>query len=145
MSENKAQSFLRSALVIGPSDRMERVENLLVDGMPDVNCCIEGKEFWVENKEPKEPKRLSTPLFGSNHKFSQSQLNWFLAQRRAGGNAFAFIWTDRRGILLKSDHVELANSMDMRDFENLALWMQFKPVKADQRAALREIVLSQCK
>lgn len=145
MSENNAQAFLRNALVVGPHDRMERVENLLVDGMPDVNCCIAGKEFWVENKQPKEPKRRSTTLFGSNHKFSQNQINWFLSQRNAGGNAFAFIWTDVRGILLSSRHVELANSMTMPDFENLALWMQFKPVKAEQRAELRSIVLDQCK
>lgn len=141
MSENNAQAFLRRALVIGPNDRLERVENILVPGMPDVNGCINGKEFWIENKEPSEPKRGNTPLFGSNHRFSQDQLNWFLKQRNAGGRAYAFVWTDRRGMLFQSKHADLLNTLTVSQMLQIALWHEEKPVYIDGRNALRSILV----
>ncbi len=142
MSENRAQNFLRSALITGPHDRMDRVENVLVDGMPDVNACVHGYEFWIENKQPKEPKREDTPLFGSNHKFSQEQMNWFLKQRQAGGFAFAFVWTDKRGILLTDHQVQIANQQTVIELIDDSIWHGVKPVHAIHRAALRSSLLA---
>lgn len=145
MSENKAQAFLRQSLVISPMDRMDRVENVLLLGMPDVSCCIEGKEFWIENKQPIEPKRTSTPLFGSNHKFSVEQKNWFLQQSNAGGNAFAFIWTDKRGILLPAYAVQEANGMTIDELTDNCIWTSIKPVPQHIRQAMRTALLARCR
>lgn len=140
MAENNAMDFLRRALVISPHDRLERVENLLVPGMPDANGCISGREFWIENKQPVEPKRDSTPLFGSNHKFSQDQLNWFLKQINAGGRAYAFVWTDKRGMLFSGKSVDLLNTLTVPQLEMLALWKARKPVTVHERNFLRDII-----
>lgn len=145
MSENNAQAFLRRALVIGPNDRLERVENILVPGMPDVNGCISAAEFWIENKEPTEPKRASTPLFGSNHRFSQEQLNWFLKQQNAGGHAFGFVWTDKRGMLLGPALVQLANDATLECLLENCLWHCTKPVSKVMRDHLRTTILNRCR
>lgn len=141
MSENNAQSFLRRALIASPHDRVDQVENLVMVGMPDTNCCISGREFWVENKEPREPKRSSTRLFGSNHCFSQEQINWSLRQRNAGGTVYGFIWTDKRGILIPGALFEGVNDMTVDEIVEHAHWASTKPVSTTMRGMLRQAVL----
>ena len=79
MSESSDYKTFK-ANVPEPGDRLDRIENAVVTGMPDINMCIGGTEVWIEQKSPKEPVRSTTPLFGSNHKISQEQANWFLRQ-----------------------------------------------------------------
>lgn len=99
MSEVKDYKKFRDK-VISVWDRCDRIENIMVIGMPDVNCCIAGRESWIEIKSPKEPKRAKTKLFGSNHKLSQDQINWFLRQANAGGNGYVLICSDKHWILM---------------------------------------------
>lgn len=69
MSEKRAFTLLKRALVTGRADRrLDRVENAVGTGWPDANGCFAGVEFWCEIKESTEPKRITIPLFGSNHK-----------------------------------------------------------------------------
>jgi hypothetical protein len=98
-SEATAFDLLR-AKVCWPKERMERIENGLLPGMPDVNYCLASTEGWIEIKSPTEPKRPDTALFGSNHPVGVDQANWFLKQRLAGGRAFLYIATNRRLILM---------------------------------------------
>ena len=93
MPESNDYKVLKKNLPTG-NDRLDRVENFVVAGMPDINFCSEGKESWIEQKSPIEPKRQSTKLFGSNHKISQDQKNWFLRQMKAEGNAYFLIVTN---------------------------------------------------
>ena len=72
-------------------DRLQRMENVAADGLPDVNGCINGNEFWMELKTPRIPVRDTTPLFGSNHKITPNQFAWFKAQSLAGGMVFLLI------------------------------------------------------
>ena len=48
----KAESKLWSKIKIRYSDTVHfaRVENWAVPGTPDLNCCVEGLEFWLELK-----------------------------------------------------------------------------------------------
>ena len=63
---------------------VSRVENLTEDGMPDVNGCHEGCEFWIELKQLDEwPKRKSTKVKVG---MRESQLRWIAARGKAGGN-----------------------------------------------------------
>lgn len=122
MSEKTDYKKFRAA-VHKNGDRIERIENLLVVGMPDVNCCIAGTEFWLEIKSPKEPKRLSTPLFGSNHKLSQEQKNWFLSQKNAGGLGYILICTDQRWILIDGClYADLINEKTVDELCELATY-----------------------
>ena len=123
MSESTAWQFLRNQ-VARNADRFDRFENLLGAGYPDVNYCILATEGWIEVKAPKEPKRTTTPLFGSNHKLSQEQANWMLRQRQAGGLAFIFIQTDKRRMLVEGSIDMKLNEMTVGEIINhhTCLW-----------------------
>lgn len=123
MSEAAEQSWLKKFVFKSPA-RCERVENLLIFGMPDTNCCIPpGHEFWLEIKSPTEPKRPSTALIGGRcHPLSQDQKNWFLAQRRAGGRAYLWVGTDKRRMLLPGAIADQFNEMTVAQCIEVALW-----------------------
>ena len=112
-----------------PGDRLDRIENVVVTGMPDINMCIGGTEVWIEQKSPKEPKRSSTPLFGSNHKVSQEQANWMLRQRKAGGKCYFLISTDKRWILVGGFLADQLNNMTVDELLEQASWSTTKPVR----------------
>jgi hypothetical protein len=124
-----------------PGDRLDRIENVVVTGMPDINMCIEGKELWIEQKSPKEPVRSTTPLFGSNRKVSQEQRNWFLRQRQAHGNAYFLIATDKRWMLLPGILADKINSMTVPELLEKCLWSATKPVRDKQQWTNLRIIL----
>jgi hypothetical protein len=133
MSEsNDYKTFKKN--VPGPRDRLDRVENVVLSGMPDINFCpVEGTECWIEQKSPLEPKRATTKLFGSNHKLTQDQMNWFMRQRTAGGRAFVLIATDKRWMLICGSHADHVNEMTVAELEQLAIWKTSKPVKGKDK------------
>lgn len=58
-----------------PGTWMERVENLMGDGMPDVWVGADDRHSWVELKAAVVPVRATTPLLGSRG-LRKSQINW---------------------------------------------------------------------
>lgn len=112
-----------------PGDRLDRIENVVVTGMPDINMCIGGTEVWIEQKSPKEPVRKTTALFGSNHKVSQEQANWMLRQRKAGGKCYFLISTDKRWMLVGGFLADQLNSMTVDEILDNAVWATTKPVR----------------
>ena len=130
-----------------PTERLERVENGLVDGMPDVNFCAAGVEGWIELKAPIEPQRASTSLFGSNHKIGIAQANWFLKQRLAGGRAFLLIETNQWLLLLAGrDVAESGLDLNKRPLQQLigiALWARKKPISPIEWHSLRMRLVGQ--
>ena len=125
-----------------PNDRLERIENLVGVGQPDTNYCAAGKECWIEFKSPKEPKRHSTPLFGSNHRLSQDQMNWFLKQRNAGGVGFVLIVTDKRWILVDGcKYGDDINDMTVGHLLDVAEWYANKPLRKDDWINLRTAII----
>lgn len=135
MSESNAWKTLRKE-AFKPGDRVDRIENAVGAGFPDVNGCLRtsiggafGSEFWIEIKAPKEPKRASTPLFGSNHKLSAEQKNWFLRQLKAGGRAFIYIETETKRMLLHGACAERVNDMTVQQLLDAAVWKTTKPTR----------------
>lgn len=129
----------------GPLDRVERIENGISAGTPDVNYCLRGTEGWVELKAPLEPKRPSTPLFGSNHDVSIDQLNWFHKQHMAGGIGWLLIGTDKRHFALAGKNVAaLGPKINNHTVESLcaiAVWRAPLRAFAEDWAALRELLI----
>ena len=119
--------------VCRPTDRVQRVENGLVSGMPDVNYCMAGTEGWIEIKAPTEPARDTTALFGSNHQVSIEQINWFHRQHMARGLAWLFIGTKKRLMLINGSRVAVAerkiNSMTVVQLERIATWKTLLPTQ----------------
>lgn len=137
MSESKDYASFRRN-VVRPGDRIDRIENIVTVGMPDINFCSGGKETWIELKSPREPKRNSTPLFGSSHKLSQDQMNWFKRQHAAGGSGFVLIATDLRWILMSGDLADFINLAPLFELIGLCRWHCYRSAMSKQTwAALR--------
>ena len=139
MSERTAYVALREGLCLA-SGRLDRIENLVGTGYPDVNGCINGNEFWIENKAPSEPKRKTTPLFGSNHRLSVEQRNWFLRQRRAGGKGYIYIETESKRLLISGRHADEINEATLLELIAMSTWQSDRPTKPKEWGALRAIL-----
>lgn len=68
---------------------LQRVENLVGDGMPDVYS--DGTGAWIELKAPTRPKRESTPLLGESEGLRTSQKNWIRIATARGRKVFVLI------------------------------------------------------
>lgn len=128
MSESNDYKTLKKNLPKG-KDRFDRIENLVLTGMPDINYCFDGIEGWIELKNPTEPKRATTKLFASNHKLSQDQKNWFKRQIDAGGNCWVIIATDRMWYLIHGTHADSINEMTIDEILEYSHWTVCKPIK----------------
>lgn len=140
MGEKSTYQIFRSRALIQGRDRIDRIENCLVPGMPDTNLCVDGLESWVEIKSPTEPKRLTTPLFGSNHKLSQDQMNWFLRQRNAGGRGWVLIETNWRWMLISGKHADEVNELTVVQLEKMSEWSASKPLRKEHWERLRWVL-----
>ena len=70
-----------------------RIESATIRGIPDVNCLIDGFEFWIELKS-KESKNLG---------LSNYQINWHIKHQKCGGKVFILLpCTKQRGFKLFS-------------------------------------------
>jgi hypothetical protein len=76
---------------IAPKLWMQRVENLVGDGMPDV--YVEGP--WIELKAAKLPKRLTTRLQYSEG-VRQSQVNWHLKAETRGVISYILVRVEEK-------------------------------------------------
>jgi hypothetical protein len=137
MSEKKAYAALRKFVAI--PDRMDRVENWVVAGMPDINFCGDGVECWIELKQPSEPKRKTTKLFGlNNHKLELSQRNWMLRQRSSGGRCFILIASCNYWILVDGKHADVVNNLTLDKCISIAEYAIEQPITDEKWRAIRE-------
>jgi len=140
MGERAAYTRFRNGVSL-PGDRIDRIENVIGSGFPDTNCCISGTEFWMEIKAPIEPKRATTALFGSNHKLSVEQTNWFLRQRKAKGLGYIYIETDARCILIDGcKWADKVNVSTISELERIALWTAKRRVEKSDWIDLRSVL-----
>lgn len=138
MADEKRVYQILKDKVFRQGDRIDRVENVLLAGVPDANACADGVEFWIEIKAPSEPKRLMTPLFGSNHRLSQAQMNWIYRQVKAGGKAFVLIATQRRWMLIDGVHADQINGLNIPGLLLICSWHRSVPIKQEGYDHLRE-------
>jgi hypothetical protein len=130
-----------------PGDRLDRVENAVISGQPDVNGCLQGEDVWVELKAPTEPKRAATPLMTSNgnHPLLQTQINWMARQQQAGGIAFILIRTDKRMLLVDGTKYATGhhfNRYTVEQMERIALFRCDVPTKQEDWRLLRNVIFT---
>lgn len=77
-----------------PCVTLERVENVLGVGMPDVLVRATGFSTWVELKAPNAPQRDSTRLMGTEG-LRPEQINWHLVSARYELPTFVLIRDNR--------------------------------------------------
>ena len=92
-AEQKVWDAMRRAAP--PKAWLQRVENLVADGMPDVYCAGGRREAWVELKAAKLPKRSTTRL-QMGEGIRQSQVNWHLKAATKGVQSFILIRVEER-------------------------------------------------
>jgi hypothetical protein len=138
MSEKRNYALLRAKLIKGKKDRFDRVENVMVVGMPDINLCCDGVELWIEMKNATEPKKDTSKLL--KHKLSQDQQNWIKRQIDAGGRCYIMVVTDKRWMLVDGTHADFINYMNVKDMLRIALWTATKPVKSKEWPKLHSIL-----
>ncbi len=82
---SKARHELREAL------HMERVENSVMRGTPDVEGCLQGYgQFWMELKSSERPARRSTPV-RFKVRDREAQVAWLERRCAAGGAAWLLL------------------------------------------------------
>ena len=126
-------------------DRLDRVENAVISGQPDVNGCLAGEDVWVELKAPTEPKRATTVLMTSNgnHPLLQSQINWFARQRQAGGIAFILVRTDKRMMLVDgTKHADDFNKWTVSEMVTNSIAVFSVPTKQEEWRLLRNVIFT---
>ena len=65
-----------------------RIENGVMNGMPDVEGCLEGTQFWIELKTCARPVRTTTTL---KIRFEPGQLPWIKRRQEANGKAYVLL------------------------------------------------------
>ena len=136
-TEKQNYQTLKAKLPKG-KDRIDRVENVAINGMPDVNYCTDGVEVWIEMKSAVEPKRENSILL--KHKLSQDQMNWMKRQIDAGGKCNILIATDKRWMLIGGQYADEVNSLSVKDLLLIAKWHANKPVKKSMWQFLRHAI-----
>ena len=71
---------------------MERVENVVSEGTPDIHTLHNGLCTWIELKAViSVPKRAETPLLGDKAGLRVAQQNWHATWHRHGGRSVVLI------------------------------------------------------
>ena len=108
---------------------MQRVENLVGDGMPDVYVGRSGA--WVELKAPgRIPVRPQTPLLGKEG-LRQSQINWFLKHTTMAQAPEAFILirtVERHLIMVPGNRASEVNKMSLKELRSVSLCIDWADV-----------------
>lgn len=91
---------------------LERIENIVGEGTPDVHGLADDVAFWMELKAvAAAPKRASSKLLGITHGLNNEQINWHLTYAQRGGNNWVLIGVgSREAILVHGKHALSINS-----------------------------------
>lgn len=105
MKENEVIRLIMQSERHDLNSRWMHCENATATGVPDINACVSGHEFWVEIKCPVPHKRAATPVFGSSHKLSPVQFAWLKRQSLAGGRCFVLVCNENMTFVLAGSAV----------------------------------------
>ena len=114
-----------------PDRLLNRIENGVLDGMPDCYTVINGVANWLELKCPSTPSRPGTALFSGAHKLSPTQRNWLLAHRQAGGRGWVGIETDGWVLLIGAQHADVVNTSTLNQLLLRAAFGEERPMKPE--------------
>lgn len=86
---------------------MNRIENAVSSGMPDVEGCLDGSQFWIELKCEPRPVRPTTKI---KPRFQPKQVPWIKRRARAGGIAYVLLQVGSscgaRRYLIADEHLD---------------------------------------
>lgn len=104
---------------------LTRIENTVTFGVPDINVCIDGIEFWVETKIEHNDKISIRP----------SQLAWVISRVKANGNVFILAANDIGCFLypgkniLNHGAIKILHNQPYLDLNELGPYILAAPIK----------------
>jgi hypothetical protein len=99
---------------------LQRVENIVAEGMPDVHVSGPSSECWVELKSVHRPKRPTTRLLGSEG-LRPSQVNWHLKAATKAITSWILIQDDAgTKYLVEGCHAGKINELTEADLQLLS-------------------------
>ena len=103
-------------IIEGVGGRMDRVENGVVEGMPDVSTTAAGIDVWLELKYvAKWPSRSNTRVLGDRG-LRAEQINWHLRHARAGGNSWILVGVGKEMYLARGADAQDVNGWVSEDW-----------------------------
>ena len=118
---------------------IERMENVVSSGRPDVDTMWHGITIPVELKAAEQyPARPGTPVLGKSKGLSQNQLNWWLKWKLWGGSGFIVIAvaTDVFAVPAKySDEVNSFTRAQLWEYETK--WVQLTEIIKKEATCLQ--------
>ena len=104
-----------------PHIELERIENLVGEGIPDVLATAMRRMCWLELKAATLPARSTTRLLGPEG-LRQSQLNWGAIARRFRLPVYVLIRDDRKQLfMVHCDHFEALNNMTVGEIIDVSV------------------------
>lgn len=110
---------------------LERVENLVGAGIPDVLALAGGAVTWCELKAIAAPKaRAATPLLGAAKGLNTDQRNWHLEWARHGGRSLVVVGVGPKTLyVIDGKLADFVNSYTVLQMSHLSLcatWSQLQ-------------------
>ena len=103
-------------VIDGVGGRMDRVENGVVDGMPDVSTTAASIDVWLELKYvAKWPSRANTRVLGDKG-LRPEQINWHLRHARAGGSSWVVVGIGKEIYLARGSEAKEVNGWVSEDW-----------------------------
>lgn len=151
MTENAVIAFIKRETAFDLNTRITHIESVTSEGLPDLNVCIEGVEFWLEIKCPRAKVNLTTSVFGSEHKIGPMQFAFFKRSKMAGGLVFLLICNNRFTYLADATQITSdIHSWNVLDLEQSVassqapgVFFAFKPIQ-DCFEDLKAAVIAYC-
>jgi hypothetical protein len=108
--------------------RLNRIENSVGDGVPDVNICCNGLECWVEIKIGSVRRNPEQPIFDKKYGVTVEQINWHINQRQAGGASYLLIRIADELYLIAGSEAGVINLWTLSDFRRGSMMWAKVPV-----------------
>lgn len=135
MSEANLWTRVRKA--VGHLGHFDRLEYNPVDGIPDVDFCIDGIEGKVELKYREgAPARARTACYASHPNLREAQEAWIKRRLRNGGRVFILAQIGDYLYLLHGAEAPQFNALTLAEFERRALWQGGPRIDTDEWADL---------
>src|SRR5512135_1340308 len=104
--------------------RIERIENIVGVGTPDIHCICRGCVTWIELKVARWPVK-ETSRMKYLHPLDVDQENWHMRYAQQGGRSFILVGIERQRdlFLIPGSHHDEVNKMLRKDI--VAYWIDW--------------------
>jgi hypothetical protein len=98
--------------------RLERIENLVGVGIPDVMALSGGVVTWCELKAITQPPTRATTRVLGDRGLNQDQKNWHLDWQQHGGRSCIVIGVGRELFAIGGQHADVVNEFNLAQLED---------------------------